>query len=61
MLLVDIEGNEIGENLIRYHCNNDQAVKVINSNDGGIVVIGPGLQDESNTRANGWIMKFSSL
>jgi len=61
LLLVDAEGNETGENLIKFHCNNDQAVKVINCNDGGIVVIGPGLQDESNTRANGWIMKFSSF
>ncbi len=61
LLLVDAEGNETGENLIKFHCNNDQAVKVINCNDGGIVVIGPGLQDEENIRANGWIMKFSSL
>lgn len=61
LLLVDAEGNELGEKLIQFKFNNDQAVKVINSGDGGIVVIGPGLQDESNTRANGWIMKFSSF
>lgn len=61
LLWVDAEGKEKGENLIKYHCNNDQAVKIINSNDGGIVVIGPGLQDAENTRANGWIMKFSGL
>lgn len=61
LLLVDAEGKETGENLIKFHCNNDQAVKVINTSDGGIVVIGPGIQEEENTRANGWIMKFSGL
>lgn len=61
LLLVDAEGNETGENLIKFHCNNDQAVKVINCVDGGFVVIGPGMQDVANTRANGWIMKFSSF
>lgn len=61
LLWVDADGKERGENLIKYHCNNDRAVKIISCSDGGIVVIGPGLQDEENTRANGWIMKFSSF
>jgi len=43
------------------HFNPDQATKVINSSDGGFVVIGPGIQDEQYTRCNGWIMKFAAL
>ena len=61
MTVFDNDGNLISENLIKQHFKDDQAIKVINSSDGGIVVIGPGVQDKSNSRANGWIMKFSSL
>lgn len=61
LLLVDSDGKEISENVMKFHCNNDQAIKVINSKDGGIVAIGPGIQDESNSRSNGWIVKFAGL
>lgn len=61
LLLVDSDGNEIGENLMRSQCNGDRAIKVINCKDGGILVIGPGIQEESNTRSNGWILKFAGL
>ena len=58
---VDDKGNMLDEKLIDMHFNNDQAVKILNCSDGGIVVIGPGIQDESFSRSNGWIMKFSTL
>ena len=61
LLLVDSNGKEISENVLPFHCTNDQAVKVINCKDGGIVVIGPGIQDESNSRSNGWIVRFNSI
>ncbi len=61
MVKVDAEGNELQEKLLPFHFNNDQVVKVINCSDGGIVLIGPGLQDDSNTRSDGWIMKMASL
>ncbi len=61
LLVVDSNGKEISENVIQLHCLNDQAAKVINCKDGGIVVVGPGIQDVSNIRSNGWIIKFSSF
>jgi hypothetical protein len=60
-LLVDSDGKEISEHLMRSQCNGDRGVKVINCRDGGVVAIGPGLQDESNKRSNGWIVKFAGL
>lgn len=61
LMLVDSEGKLLSENLIKSHFRNDQATKVINCSDGGFVVIGPGIQDESNYRSNSWIIKFASL
>ncbi|MCY1721097.1 hypothetical protein OU798_12135 [Prolixibacteraceae bacterium Z1-6] len=61
LLHVDADGNELDEKLLQLHFNNDQASKVINTLDGGFVVIGPGIQEEDNTRSDGWIMKFSSF
>lgn len=61
MMLVDQQGNILGETLINMHFNRDQAIKVINSSDGGIIVIGPGVQDEDHSASNGWIMKFTDI
>jgi hypothetical protein len=61
LMLVDSEGNLISENLVEMHFNGDSAAKIINCTDGGIIVIGPGIQDEDYTRSNGWIMKFAGL
>lgn len=59
LMLVDPDGNLISEMLIPYHFNNDQAIKVINSSDGGTVVIGPGVQEESRYKSYGWMMKLA--
>ncbi|WP_346856240.1 hypothetical protein [uncultured Draconibacterium sp.] len=61
LLYVDANGNELGEKLLPFNFNNDQITKVINCSDGGFLVIGPGIQDATNTRSNGWIMKFAEL
>ncbi len=61
LMHLDAEGEILDEKLIRFHFNNDHAIKVINTSDGGFVVIGPGIQDENNLRSNGWIMKFASM
>lgn len=58
LMLVDPDGNLISEKLIDFHFNNDQIVKVINSTDGGIIVIGPGIQEESRNKISGWMMKM---
>jgi hypothetical protein len=61
LISIDPEGNKLDEKLIKFRFRNDQAIKVINCSDGGFVVIGPGLQEDSNKRSDGWIMKFSTL
>ncbi|HYQ59102.1 MAG TPA: hypothetical protein VEP89_17290 [Draconibacterium sp.] len=61
LLGVDADGNEHSEKLLRLHFNNDHAARIINSTDGGFVVIGPGIQEETNTRSDGWVMKFGNL
>lgn len=59
LLQIDPEGNKMSEKLLNMHLY--QAAKVINCSDGGFIVVGPGEQDENNTRSDGWIMKFASL
>lgn len=61
IILLDENGNLLGEKLIDLHFNNDQAKKVLNSKDGGLVVIGPGFIDKNYFKSNGWIMKFATL
>ncbi len=61
LLAIDPEGNELTEKLLRLRFNNDHASRIINSSDGGFVVIGPGIQEETNTRSDGWIMKFGAF
>ncbi len=61
LLNIDKDGNELNEKLLKLRFTNDQASRIINSSDGGFVVIGPGIQDESNSRSDGWIMKFAGL
>lgn len=61
LLNIDPDGNELNEKLLNLHFNNDNASRIINSSDGGFVVIGPGPQDESNSRSDGWIIKFGAL
>ncbi|QIA06279.1 hypothetical protein [Draconibacterium halophilum] len=61
LLNIDADGNELNEKLLRLRFNNDHASRIINSSDGGFVVIGPGLQEETNTRSDGWIIKFGAL
>jgi len=61
ILHLTADGDELNEKLIRFRFNNDQVTKVINCSDGGFVVIGPGIQEATNTRSDGWIMKFAEL
>jgi hypothetical protein len=60
LLHVDAEGNELNEQLLKFRFHNDHATKVINCSDGGFIVIGPGIQEDENTRSDGWIIKFAS-
>jgi len=59
LLEVDNEGNIIDELLLNMRL--DQASKIINSSDGGFVVIGPGLHDRISSNSDGWILKFKGI
>ncbi|WP_297085614.1 hypothetical protein [uncultured Draconibacterium sp.] len=61
LLNIDTNGNEISESLLRLRFNNDHASRIINTADGGFVVVGPGIQEETNSRSDGWILKFGGL
>ncbi len=59
LLEVDNDGNIENQLMLNMHL--DRASKVINSSDGGFVVIGPGLHDRISYRSDGWILKFSGM
>lgn len=61
LLVSDKEGQVIEELLFPFKFNKDQAVEIINSSDGGFVVIGPGEMDLDYIRSDGWIKKFKSF
>lgn len=60
LLNIDPEGNELNEKLLKFQFNNDHASRIINCSDGGFILIGPGVQEASNTRSDGWIIKFAN-
>jgi len=59
LLHIDPNGNILDELLLDMKL--EQASKVINTSDGGFVVIGPGLTERTNPRSDGWIIKFAGL
>jgi len=61
LLLSNENGEVIDELLLPFKFNRDQAVEIINSSDGGFVVIGPGEIDPDYGRSDGWIKKFKSF
>jgi len=56
---VDNEGNIVNQMMLNMRL--EKASKVINSSDGGFVVIGPGLNERISYRSDGWIVKFSGM
>lgn len=59
LLEVDQQGTVVDELLLNMRL--DQASKVINTSDGGFVVVGPGLHERINSGSDGWIMKFKGM
>ena len=59
LLEVDNDGNVVDELLLNMRL--DQASKIINTSDGGFVVIGPGLHERINSNTDGWILKFKGI
>ncbi len=61
LLLADEKGSVITETVFPYNFENDKAVEIINSSDGGFVVVGPGEIDSLQRNSNGWIKKFKAF
>jgi hypothetical protein len=61
LLLADEKGTVLSELVLPFNFNGDQAAGIINTNDGGFVVIGPGKIDPDKTRSDGWIKKFKAF
>lgn len=61
LLLLDVSGTILNELVLPFKFNGDQAVDIINTSDGGFVVIGPGQLDLKFTRSVGWIKKFKAF
>jgi hypothetical protein len=61
LLLSNEKGEILNEMLLPFGFNNDQAADIINTSDGGFVVIGPGEIDLDNVRSDGWIKKFKAF
>ncbi|HKI89612.1 MAG TPA: hypothetical protein VKA38_11335 [Draconibacterium sp.] len=61
LLLTDKKGTVLSELVLPFIFNGDQAAKIINTSDGGFVVIGPGDIDPDKTRSDGWIKKFKAF
>mgnify|MGYP000474701850 FL=1 len=61
LLLSDENGTILNELLLPFKFNGDQAADIINTADGGFVVIGPGPVELNITRSDGWIKKFKAF
>jgi hypothetical protein len=61
LLLTDEKGTVLSELVLPFNFNGDQAAGIINTSDGGFVVIGPGKIDLDKTRSDGWIKKFKAF
>jgi hypothetical protein len=61
LLVTDQEGTVVSEMVFPFNFGNDQAVEIINSSDGGFVVIGPGELDLNQQNSDGWIKKFKAF
>lgn len=58
--LVEVDNQGIIQEELMLNMRLDQASKIINTSDGGFVVIGPGWHERINNYSDGWIMKFGS-
>lgn len=61
LLLSDENGTILSELVLPFKFKGDQAADIINTADGGFVVIGPGPVALDITRSNGWIKKFKAF
>ncbi|HKI87929.1 MAG TPA: hypothetical protein VKA38_02805, partial [Draconibacterium sp.] len=61
LLLADEKGTVLSELVLPFSFKGDQAAVIINTSDGGFVVIGPGQVSPDESRSDGWIKKFKAF
>lgn len=61
LLLANPNGEILSELVLPFGFNSDKAAQIINTSDGGFLVIGPGEVDQKIFRSNGWIKKFKAF
>ncbi|MCK3683767.1 hypothetical protein [Maribellus sp. YY47] len=59
--IMEVDGNGEVLNELLLNMRFSRVCKVLNTKDGGFVVIGPGFYDNLNPRSDGWIAKFSAI
>jgi hypothetical protein len=61
LILTDENGKVIQEQVDKFRFSGDQASRIINTSDGGFLMVGPGNLDSETRRSAGWIKKFKPL
>jgi hypothetical protein len=61
LILSDENGQLIQEQVDKFRFSGDQASRIINTSDGGFLMVGPGNMDPDSRRSAGWIKKFKPL
>lgn len=61
LLLTDKDGKKITDQVDKFRFGGDQAARIINTSDGGFLMVGPGKTDPDVRNTRGWIKKFKPL
>jgi hypothetical protein len=61
LVLADESGKLIREEVSRFRFNGDEASAIINTSDGGFLIIGPGRLNSNLKSSVGWIKKYAFL
>ncbi|MFW6289696.1 MAG: hypothetical protein ACOC0R_01910 [Mariniphaga sp.] len=60
LLLVDVNGNKIQDQIYKFRFVKDQVARIITTKDGGLLMVGPGYVD-SETQLSGWMRKLNPV
>lgn len=61
LMITDKSGKLLQDKVDRFRFGGDQASRIINTADGGFLMVGPGRVDLQQSRVTGWIKKFKPL
>lgn len=61
LMITDKSGKLLQDKVDKFRFGGDQASRIINTADGGFLMVGPGRVDPQQSRVTGWIKKFKPL